>query len=214
MLPVSSDFIECVQGAPFSGEDVLGGFGPVEWLWLLAPTLRPNDIVFLDNLGNHKAAAIRRAIRAARAKPFFLPAYSPDLNPVEHAFSKLKHLLRKAAEPSKDAVWRRIGALLDQLTPHECENYLQNPGYGSVLTQPALAGSRKPTARHRNRNVNPFPGSLTGNGDTWNQMNIGFTTPTLVYGCSGNYAETTYRAAEFRLCPKHCPVRLSEESGQ
>ena len=99
---------------------------------VLAPTLQPNDIVILDSLGSHKAAAIRRAIRAARAKIFFLPAYSPDLNPVEHAFSKLKYPLPEAAEPSKDAVWRRIGALLDQLTPHECENYLQNPGYGSV----------------------------------------------------------------------------------
>ena len=71
---------------------------------VLAPTLRPNDIVILDNLGSHKAPAIRRAIQAAGAKLFFLPAYSPDLNPIEQVFAKLKHLLRKAEERSKEAV--------------------------------------------------------------------------------------------------------------
>ena len=99
---------------------------------VLVPTLRPNDIVVLDNLGSHKAPAIRRAIQAAGAKLFFLPAYSPDLNPIEQVFAKLKHLRRKAAERSKEAVWRRIGTLLDQFSPQECENYLRNSGYGSV----------------------------------------------------------------------------------
>ena len=98
---------------------------------VLVPTLRPNDIVILDNLGSHKAPAIRRAIRAAGARRMFLPAYSPDLNPIEQVFAKLKHLRRKAAERSKDTVWRRIGSLLDQFTPQECANYLGNSGYGA-----------------------------------------------------------------------------------
>ena len=95
---------------------------------VLAPTLRKGDIVILDNLGSHKAPAIRNAIRAAGARLLFLPAYSPDLNPIEQVFAKLKHLLRNAAERSKDAVWRRIGSLLDQFSPKECENYLRNSG--------------------------------------------------------------------------------------
>jgi transposase len=99
---------------------------------VLVPELRPDDIVILDNLGSHKARAVRHAIRAAGAKLFFLPAYSPDLNPIEQAIAKLKHLLRKAAERTKETVWRKIGVLLDQFTPQECENYLRNSGYGSV----------------------------------------------------------------------------------
>ena len=99
---------------------------------VLAPTLRKGDIVILDNLGSHKAPAIRKAIRAVGARLFFLPAYSPDLNPIEQVLAKLKHLLRKAAERNKEAVWRRIGSLLDQFSPQECENYLRNSGYGSV----------------------------------------------------------------------------------
>ena len=99
---------------------------------VLVPELRPDDIVIMDNLGSHKAPAIRHAIRAAGARLFFLPAYSTDLNPIEQVIAKLKHLLRKAAERSKEAVWRKIGTLLDQFTPQECENYLRNSGYGSV----------------------------------------------------------------------------------
>lgn len=99
---------------------------------VLVPTLRHGDIVILDNLGSHKAPTIRNAIKAAGARRFFLPAYSPDLNPIEQVFAKLKHLLRTAAERSKEAVWRRIGLLLDQFSPKECENNLRNSGYGSV----------------------------------------------------------------------------------
>lgn len=112
---------------------------------VLVPELRPDDIPragprtdggfrpsIMDNLGSHKAPAIRRAIRAAGAKLFYLPAYSPDLNPIEQVIAKLKHLLRKAAERTKETVWRRIGSLLDQFTPQECENYIRNAGYGSV----------------------------------------------------------------------------------
>ena len=99
---------------------------------VLVPELRPGDIVVMDNLGSHKTPAIRQAIRAAGAKLFYLPAYSPDLNPIEQVVAKLKHLLRKAAERTKEAVWRRIGSLLDQFTPQECQNYIRNAGYGSV----------------------------------------------------------------------------------
>ena len=84
---------------------------------VLVPTLRPDDIVILDTLGSHKAPAIRQAIRAAGARLFFLPAYSPDLNPIEQVVAKLKHLLRKAAERSKQAVWRE-SAHCSTSSPH------------------------------------------------------------------------------------------------
>ncbi len=90
---------------------------------LLVPTLKPGDIVVMDNLGSHKGAA--------GAKLFFLPPYSPDLNPIENAFAKLKTLLRKAAERSVTATWQRIGALLALVTPAECRNYFANAGYAS-----------------------------------------------------------------------------------
>jgi transposase len=98
----------------------------------LVPTLKPGDIVILDNLGSHKGQAIRRAIRAAGAKLLFLPPYSPDLNPIEQVFAKLKTLLRKAAERTITATWKRIGALLDHFSPEECANYLRNSGYASI----------------------------------------------------------------------------------
>jgi len=96
---------------------------------VLVPTLSPGDIVIMDNLGSHKGTAIRRAIRAAGAKLFFLPKYSPDLNPIEQVFSKLKHLLRKAAARSLDAVVGATKNLLDAYTPDECINYFRNSGY-------------------------------------------------------------------------------------
>src|ERR1700690_290323 len=99
---------------------------------VLVPTLRPGDIVIMDNLGSHKGKAVRRAIRAAGARLFFLPPYSPDLNPIEQVFAKLKTLLRKAAERTVEATWRRIGALLDAFSPQECANYLRNAGYASI----------------------------------------------------------------------------------
>ena len=97
----------------------------------LVPTLQPGDIVVLDNLGSHKGAAVRRAIRKAGAHLLFLPPYSPDLNPIEMMFAKLKTLLRKADERSIHAVWNRIGDLLHHFSPSECENYLRHAGYGS-----------------------------------------------------------------------------------
>lgn len=99
---------------------------------VLVPTLRPGDVVVMDNLGSHKGKAVRRAIRRAGAHLLFLPPYSPDLNPIEQMFAKLKHLLRKAAERTTETTWRRIGTLLSDFTPTECANYLTNSGYASA----------------------------------------------------------------------------------
>ena len=96
---------------------------------VLVPTLRPGDLAIMDNLGSHKGKAVRRAIRSAGAKLFFLPKYSPDLNPIEQVFAKLKHLLRKAAARTIETVVAAIGELLDTFTPQECANYLANAGY-------------------------------------------------------------------------------------
>jgi transposase len=96
---------------------------------MLVPTLSPGDVVILDNLGSHKGAAARQAIRKAGAHLLFLPPYSPDLNPIEMVFAKLKALLRKAAERTVEATWRKVGSLLNQFTPEECENYLRHAGY-------------------------------------------------------------------------------------
>ena len=94
----------------------------------LSPALRPDDIVIMDNLAAHKVDGIREAIEASGARLVYLPPYSPDLNPIEQFFAKLKALLRKAKERTVEALWKRIGRLLD-VTPHECANYLRNAGY-------------------------------------------------------------------------------------
>ena len=99
---------------------------------VLVPTLQPGDIVVMDNLGSHKGRAIRSAIRAAGARLFFLPPYSPDLNPIEQVFAKLKTLLRKAEERTLEGIWRRIGSLLGSFSSKECANYLRNSGYASI----------------------------------------------------------------------------------
>lgn len=96
---------------------------------VLSPTLQPGDIVIMDNLGSHKRTAVRQAIRAAGAKLLFLPKYSPDLNPIEKAFAKLKHLLRKEAARTREAVLAAIGKLLDAFTSKECANYFSSSGY-------------------------------------------------------------------------------------
>ena len=98
---------------------------------VLMPTLRAGDIVIMDNLGSHKAAVIRKLLRQAGARLFFLPPYSPDLNPIEQVFAKLKALLRKADERTIDGVWKRIGNILQCFTPQECASYLRNAGYSS-----------------------------------------------------------------------------------
>ena len=96
---------------------------------VLVPTLRQGDVVIMDNLGSHKGLPIRQAIRKAGAKLLLLPKYSPDLNPIEQVFAKLKHRLRKAAARTQDAVCTTIGSLLSTYTPQECANYLTNAGY-------------------------------------------------------------------------------------
>jgi len=117
----------CVIDGPINGQSFLAYVEQV-----LVPALKPGDIVIIDNLVSHKGKTVRRAIRAAGAKLFFLPPYSPDLNPIEQAFAKLKTLLRKAAERSVEATWKRIGTLLNCFTPQECANYFTNAGYAST----------------------------------------------------------------------------------
>ena len=96
---------------------------------VLVPTLKADDIVIMDNLGSHKAKAIRQAIRSVGARLVFLPKYSPDLNPIEQMFSKLKHWLRKEAGRTADDVFYAIGPILKTITPLECKNYFANAGY-------------------------------------------------------------------------------------
>jgi putative transposase len=96
---------------------------------VLVPSLKPGDIVIMDNLGSHKGKAVRRAIRSAAAKLILLPKYSPDLNPIEQFFAKLKHWLRKAAKRSVETVCQAIGEILNRTTPDECSNFFANAGY-------------------------------------------------------------------------------------
>jgi transposase len=96
---------------------------------VLLPTLKPGDIVIMDNLGSHKSKAVRQSIRGAGAKLLFLPKYSPDLNPIEQVFSKLKHLLRNAAPRTPETVCGAIGQILDTYSSQECANYFNNAGY-------------------------------------------------------------------------------------
>lgn len=98
----------------------------------LIPVLKPGDIVIMDNLGSHKSADIRRAIKAAGARLWFLPPYSPDLNPIEQAFSKIKDWMRNAQKRTVDETCRHIGSLKETIQPDECANYLEYAGYGSV----------------------------------------------------------------------------------
>ena len=96
---------------------------------VLVPELSRGDVVVMDNLGSHKGPAVRRAIESAGARLLYLPPYSPDFNPIENAFAKLKALLRKAAERTVDALWTTIGCLLDAFTAAECANYFRAAGY-------------------------------------------------------------------------------------
>ncbi len=116
----------CVIDGPIDGESFRAYVEQV-----LVPTLKPGDIVIFDNLGSHKGKAVRDAIRSAGAKLFLLPKYSPDLNPIEQVFAKLKLLLRKAARRTTDAICHQIGALLTSFSPQECANYFRNAGYAS-----------------------------------------------------------------------------------
>jgi transposase len=117
----------CVIDGPINGESFLAYVEQI-----LVPTLELGDIVIMDNLGSHKGRGVRDAIRSAGAHRLLLPPYSPDLNPIEQVFAKLKALLRKAGERTLEATWRRIGDLLTNFTPAECANYLAHAGYGSI----------------------------------------------------------------------------------
>jgi transposase len=116
-----------VLDGPMTGEVFRAYVGQV-----LIPELSPGDVVVLDNLAAHKVAGIREMIQAAGASLLYLPPYSPDLNPIEQVFAKLKALLRKAAARTKEALWTTIGELLDSFPAQECQNYLTNSGYEPV----------------------------------------------------------------------------------
>src|SRR6201995_4140139 len=98
----------------------------------LVPVLKPGDIVIMDNLGSHKSAALGRMIRAAGARLWYLPPYSPDLNPIEQAFAKIKHWMRAAQKRTVEDVWRHIGSLVAAIEAQECSKYFANAGYASV----------------------------------------------------------------------------------
>ena len=116
----------CVIDGPMNGNGFLAYVEQV-----LVPTLKPSDVVVLDNLSAHKVPGIRQAIEAAGAKLLYLPPYSPDFNPIEQLFAKLKALLRKAAERSIEGLWNCIACLLDAFQPDECANYFRNSGYAA-----------------------------------------------------------------------------------
>ena len=116
----------CLFDGPINGETFLAYVRT-----FLVPTLKPGDIVIMDNLGSHRGRLVRQAIRKAGAKLLFLPKYSPDLNPIEQVFAKLKHLLRKAQARSYDALLDATGRILDAFTTEECASYLRNSGYAA-----------------------------------------------------------------------------------
>lgn len=99
---------------------------------VLVPELKPGDIVIMDNLSSHKGPRVREMIEATGADLLFLPPYSPDFNPIENAFSKLKAHLRKAAERTVDGLWAAIGRVIDLFTPAECRNYFKAAGYDAT----------------------------------------------------------------------------------
>ena len=123
------DHIEApfVLDGPINGEAFLAYVERI-----LVPVLRPGDVVILDNLGSHKGKQARKLVRAAGAHLIFLPPYSPDLNPIEQVFAKLKHLLRKASSRTVEATWQTAGELLKHFTPGECSNYFTDAGYVST----------------------------------------------------------------------------------
>ena len=116
----------CTAGA---GRRAINGDSFVAWVeQCLVPELRRGDLVIMDNLGSHKVAGVHQAIEAAGARVMYLPPYSPDLNPIEQVFAKLKALLRRAAARTVDSLWSSVGDLLDAFSPAECR-YLRHCGY-------------------------------------------------------------------------------------
>lgn len=119
----------CVFDGPINGQCFLAYVEQI-----LVPTLRPGDIVIMDNLGSHKGKAVRQAIKAAGARLWFLPPYSPDLNPIEQCFSKIKHWMRQAQKRTVTDTWKHIGRLCHTIKPSECANFFKNAGYASINT--------------------------------------------------------------------------------
>jgi len=121
--------------APMVLDGALNGAAFVAYVeQVLVPALRPGDVVVLDNLGSHRVAGVRKAIEGAGARLLYLPPYSPDLNPIENAFAKLKRLLRRAAERTVEGLWAAIGRLLDRFEAAECRNYFRHCGYTATPT--------------------------------------------------------------------------------
>ena len=130
----TSNFIGALRCDCLTATGVIDGAinGELFLAWVeqvLVPTLRCGDVVIMDNLGAHKVAGVRQAIEAAGASLLFIPPYSPDLNPIEQAFAKLKALLRARAIRTVDALWKALGGLVDCFTPDECANFLRHAGY-------------------------------------------------------------------------------------
>lgn len=118
--------------APYVFDGAINGERFLAWVeQALVPTLAPGDIVVMDNLGSHKVAGVREAINAAKAHVLYLPPYSPDLNPIEQVFAKLKGILRKIAARTVGSLWDAIGSALDEFSAAECANYLRNAGYSA-----------------------------------------------------------------------------------
>ena len=117
----------CVFNGPINGEAFR------TWVaQMLVETLAPGDIVVMDNLGSHKGTETRRLIRAAGARLWFLPPYSPDLNPIEQTFAKIKQAMRTAQERTTETVTRRMGKIVTEISPAECNNYIVDAGYASA----------------------------------------------------------------------------------
>lgn len=116
--------------APYVFDGAINGARFLAWVeQALVPTLSQGDIVIMDNLGSHKVAGVREAIQAVGATPLYLPSYSPDFNPIEQVFAKLKAILRKVGARTVDDLQKAIASALDEFSPTECSNYLANSGY-------------------------------------------------------------------------------------
>ncbi len=116
--------------APWVLDGAINGDAFCVWLEeCLLKTLKPKDLVIMDNLSSHKVKRVKEILASADAKPLYLPPYSPDFNPIEQVFAKLKALMRKAEKRTYEALWKHLGKLLDKFPPKECMNYLRNSGY-------------------------------------------------------------------------------------
>jgi transposase len=136
----TTTFVGAIRADGWIAPLVLDGAINGEWFLayverVLVPELRRGDVVVLDNLGSHTAAGVRAAVEGAGCRLLFLPPYSPDLNPIENAFSKLKRLLRSAAERTVEGLWAAIGRLLDRFPRRECRAYFRHCGYTRAATR-------------------------------------------------------------------------------